>query len=186
MSYSARSLSLQVGGLLLMASAACGAQTMKPGLWEMQNQMQGSGESGQAMAKMQEELAAMPPDQRKMMQDMMAKQGVKMGTGAGGGMAVKVCISEEMAKRNEVASPNDHCTQTASPRVGNSMKFSYVCTQPPSSGEGQVTFDSPGSYSMRMTSTTQVKGKAEKKEMQSKARWLGADCGGLKPMQAKH
>ncbi|WP_371816987.1 hypothetical protein [Rhodoferax sp. AJA081-3] len=42
------------------------------------------------------------------------------------------------------------------------MKFSFVCTKPPSSGEGQVTFTSPDAYSMKMTTTSMVRGKPEK------------------------
>ena len=49
---------------------AAQAQNMKPGLWEISQKMQtGSGEMEKAMADMQKELAAMAPEQRKMMQD---------------------------------------------------------------------------------------------------------------------
>ena len=41
-----------------LASAPCGAQTMKAGLWEIQNQMQmqGNPEMSSAMEKMQKEI----------------------------------------------------------------------------------------------------------------------------------
>jgi hypothetical protein len=59
---------------LLLATGAgyAAAQNMKPGLWEMSTQMKGDGQMGAAMAEAQKELANMPPEQRKMMQDMMA------------------------------------------------------------------------------------------------------------------
>ena len=58
---------------LLAASQAVTAQTLKPGLWEINNKMQsGSGQLEKGMAEMQKEMAAMPPEQRKTMQDMMA------------------------------------------------------------------------------------------------------------------
>lgn len=179
--------SIGFAAVLLAASAiTAGAQTMKPGLWEIATQMQGgSGETAGAMAQAQKQMESMPPEQRKMMQDMMAKQGVQMGA-SGGGMAVKICMTQEMVDRNEVSarqstSQND-CTHTNSPRVGNTMKFSFVCTKPPSSGEGQVTFTSPEAYSMKMTTTTTMRGKPEKMEMQNTGRWLGTDCGTVKPM----
>lgn len=181
-------LHFATAGLLLAASAGLAhAQTIKPGLWEFSTQMQGgSGQTSDAMAKAQKQMDSMPPEQRKMMQDMMAKQGVQMGTGAGGGMTMKVCMTQEMVDRNDLSSrpsgnAND-CTHTHSPRVGNTMTFSYVCTKPPSSGEGQVTFTSPEAYSTKMVTTTTLHGRPEKMETHNSGRWLGSDCGSVKPL----
>ena len=131
----------------LALAVSCGlgaAQTLQPGLWEIQSQMQGAtgGRMAGAMEQMNQQMAAMSPEQRKMVQDMMAKQGVQMGGPAGdGGMRVKVCMSKEMAERNEIpAERRGDCKHTQSPRVGNTMKYSFTCTNPPSSGEGEVTF----------------------------------------------
>src|SRR5690606_31028101 len=90
-------------GLLVTPVAA---QTMKPGLWEITNKMGDSGESGAKMAaameQMQKQMASMSPEQRKQMEKMMAQQGVNMSPGAaGGGMSARVCITKEMAARNE-------------------------------------------------------------------------------------
>ncbi|MDO8287269.1 MAG: DUF3617 domain-containing protein [Rhodoferax sp.] len=181
-------LSIAITALVLAAgSASASAQAIKPGLWEIATQMQGgSGEMAGAMAQAQKQMESMPPEQRKMMQDMMAKQGVQMGAGGGAGMTIKICMTQEMVDRNEVsarqgANPGD-CTHTNSPRVGNTMKFSFVCAKPPSSGEGQVTFTSPEAYSMKMATTSTVRGKPEKMEMQTAGRWLGANCGTIKPL----
>lgn len=179
-----------IAALLLASSASyVGAQTMKPGLWEIATQMQGgSGEMANAMAQAQKQMENMPPDQRKMMQDMMAKQGVQMGTGAGGGMTIKVCMTQEMVDRNEISShqsTNQHdCTHTNSPRSGNTMQFSFVCTKPPSSGEGQITFSGSEGYTSKVSTTSTVRGKPEKIDMQSSGRWLGSDCGSVKPLAA--
>ena len=115
----------QLPALILLASAVgASAQTIKPGLWEISTNMQSGGKDmGAAMAAMQKQMAAMPPEQRKMMEDLMAKQGAKMATSPGGGMAIKVCMTQEMVDRHEVAPPRNGCTHTQSPRVGNSMKF---------------------------------------------------------------
>lgn len=169
--------------LLTTFTGYASAQHMKPGLWEIATQMQGSGQTGEAMAKAQKQMESMPPEQRKMMQDMMAKQGVQMGgPAAGGGMTIKVCMTQEMVDRNEVGRQQPGCTHTYGQRSGNTMKFSYACTQPPSSGEGQVTFTSPEAYSMKMTSTSTVRGNPEKMDMQTSGRWLGGDCGNVKPL----
>ncbi len=166
------------------------AQSMKPGLWEINNKMHSSdGEMEKAMAQAQQQMANMPPEQRKMMQDMMAKQGVSMGpAGKGGaGMSMKLCMTKEMAERNEVPTSSQqhegNCTHNRSPMAGNTMKISYTCTNPPSSGEGQVTFTSNEAYSMKMSMKSEgAKGKPHQMNMDASAKWLGADCGSIKPM----
>ena len=62
---------------------------------------------------------------------VLAQQGVAMGSG--GMHTVKICMSKEMVERNEMpAQQQGNCKSTVSPRSGNTMKMSYVCTQPPS------------------------------------------------------
>jgi hypothetical protein len=137
------------------------------------------------MAQMQQQLASMPPEQRKMMEDMMAKQGVKLGAaGPGGGMSVKMCMTREMVEKNELPAQQGDCRTTSQSRSGNTMKFAVACTNPPSTGEGQVTFTSPEAYSMKMVVNTQVNGKPEKVTMEGGGKWLGSDCGNIKPPPA--
>ncbi len=172
--------------LAFAASGAC-AQALKPGLWEVSNKMQStSGEMEKGMADMQAQMAAMTPEQRKMMQDMMAKQGVAMGSGGPGAMVVKVCITKEMIERNEVVTRGGEgdCKSSPSPRVGNTMKVSFTCTNPPSSGEGQVTFLGPEAYQTKMVMNSMNKGKSEKVNMDGQGKWLSGECGAVKPMAA--
>ncbi len=171
-------------GLLLTLGAQ--AQNLKPGLWEISNKMKSaSGEMEKAMADMQKEMAAMTPEQRKMMQDMMAKQGVGMAPGGPGGMNIKVCMTKEMVERNQVAASEGDCKHTSSPRTGNTMKMSFVCSKPPSSGEGQITFISPEAYSSKMTVNTSAGGRNEKFTMDGQGKWLSAECGAIKPLAAQ-
>ena len=170
-----------VAALLACASAA-GAQNLKPGLWEITHKMQSSGQMGQDMAQMQQQMASMPPEQRKMMEEMMAKQGVKPGAGGAGGMSLKTCMTKEMAEKNELPAQQGDCTTTHQSRSGNTMKFTVACTKPPSTGEGQVTFISPEAYSMKMAVTSESRGKPEKMNMEGGGKWLGSDCGNIKPI----
>ena len=175
----------------LLAALAAGtfaigasAQNLKPGLWEVTNNMKsGSGEMEKSMAQMQQQMASMPPEQRKMMEDMMAKQGMKMGAGGGRGMSVKQCMTKEMIERNEMPTQQGDCKTTKQQRSGNTMKFAVSCTNPPSSGEGQVTFVSSEAYTMKMTVNTNVGGRPETMNMDASGKWLGADCGSIKPMK---
>ncbi len=175
-------------GLIVTPAAA---QTMKPGLWEITNKMGGSGDSGAKMAaateQMQKQMASMSPEQRKQMEKMMAQQGVNMAPGAaGGGMAVRVCITKEMAARNETpAQTQGDCKQEQMQRSGNTTKFKFTCTKPPSSGEGEVTQHNPESYSMKMNMTSQAKGKSEQMTMDAQGKWVANDCGSVKPIAGK-
>jgi hypothetical protein len=173
---------LLAAAVALSAGAAM-AQNMKPGLWEISHKMQtGSGEMEQKMAMAQQQMANLPPDQRKMMEEMMAQRGVKMGAGGpGGGMTIQMCMTREMAERNEVPAQRGECKTTMQPRTGNTQKMSFVCANPPSSGEGQITYASPEAYSMKMLVNTTVQGKPEKMSMEGSGKWLGADCGSVKP-----
>ncbi len=166
------------------AALPCGAQNMKPGLWEINNKAQsGSGEMEKAMAKMQQEMASMPPEQRKMVQEMMAKQGVGMAPGGGGGMAVRVCVTREMADRNEMPQQNPgDCKSTSTPAPPSGMKIGFTCANPPSSGEGQITFSGNEAYNMKMTVTSVQQGKPAKMNIEASGKWLGADCGNIKPI----
>jgi hypothetical protein len=87
-----------------VAQAQGAAPKFRPGLWEHGYTMKSqSGQMEAAMKKMQDALAKMPPEQRKMMQDMMARQGMSIG-GTGQTMAVKTCITPEQAARDLASS----------------------------------------------------------------------------------
>lgn len=167
--------------MLLGTPLFASAQAMKPGLWEINSKMQADGKMGRDMAKAQQQMANMPPEQRKMMQEMMSKQGVALGGGGPGAIGTKVCMTKEMAERNEIPSQKDDCKQVASPRSGKTVKISFTCTNPPSSGEGQITFVSPEAYTMTMTMNTVADGQSQKVNMDSAGKWLSADCGAIKP-----
>ena len=177
-------LHVAIAALVAAAALPAAAQTLKPGLWEVTNKMQGgSGQMQNAMAEMQKQLASMPPEQRKMIEEQMAKSGVKMGSaGPGGGMSVQVCMTKEMVEKSEMPAQQGDCKTTSQSRSGNTMKMAFACTNPPSSGDGQITFNGSESYSSKMNVSTQVDGKPEKVSMEGTGKWLKADCGSVKPL----
>ncbi|NML61687.1 DUF3617 domain-containing protein [Massilia sp. RP-1-19] len=179
-----RLTALAVISSAIFIALPCSAQNMKPGLWEINNKMQSSnGQLEQAMAMVHEQMAQMTPEQRKQMQDMMAKNGMQMPTvGAGGSMSVKMCMTREMAAANTMPMQEvGNCTHKRSAVVGNTMKVSFRCSKPDANGDGQVTFNSDSDYSMKMKVTTSASGKPETMNMDASGRWLGVDCGDIKP-----
>ena len=169
---------------ILAAIAACAvaqpafAQTMKPGLWEMQQKMQGNPELDQAMAEMRQQMASMPPEQRKQMEAMMAQRGVHLAPG--NAMAVRMCMTREMVQRDEVPVQQGDCRTTQRQRSGNTLKMAFTCTQPPSRGESEVTFASPEAFASRTTVESTEGGRTERMTVEATGRWLGADCGSVK------
>ena len=176
------SLLASAAAALCIAASPASAQTMKPGLWEINNKM-GGGQMDQAMAEMQKQMAQMSPAERKQMEDMLAKQGVRMAPGAGGGMTVQMCMTKEMVERNDMP-VQDGCRTTVSQRSGNTLKHAFTCTNPPSSGEGTVTFSGSEAYTSKMTLKSVSGGKTEVTTMEGRGKWLKADCGNVKPIQA--
>ena len=179
-------LSTAIAAAALAAAALpAAAQTLKPGLWEMRQKMQGNGEMDKAMVQMQQQMASMSPEQRKQTEAMMASRGVQMGSAAGGGMSVKVCMTKEMAERNEVPAAQGNCRTTSQKRTGNTLAVAFSCTDPTSSGDSTITFHGPESYTSKTNVTAQKNGKAEKFTMDGTGKWLAADCGGVKPIQPR-
>lgn len=174
------------------AAAPASAQTTKlqPGLWEYTMNLGGSasGELAAAQDKMAAELAKMPPEQRKMVEGMMAKRGVGGAGGAGGpagargATTVKACVTPESIEREDFTSGRADCKQQVASRTASTVVLKLTCDgPPPSTGEMTMTFQSATAYAMNMVSTTTANGKAVQTTMDGSGKWLGADCGGVKP-----
>ena len=162
------------------------AQKLTPGLWEHQSTVKsGSGQMEAGMAEMKAELARMPPEQRKQMEQAMAAQGVSMGAGPGAGTSMRICLSPEQAARDEMPMSDDKCKTTRQSRSGNTFKFAMECAGPPkSSGEGEFTMVNPKETTGKMKFVTATRsGPPETMEMQQRGRWISADCGLLKPLR---
>jgi hypothetical protein len=170
--------SLFAAAAVLAIALPAGAQTMKPGLWEISNKASG-GQMDQALAEMQKHLAQMSPEQRQQVAAAMASRGMRMAPDASGGMNVQVCMTREMVERNEVPT-RQGCTSTQQKKNGNTIHVAFACQNPPSSGEGDVSF-TPESYTSHMTMQTTVQGRSETMVMDATGKWLGADCGSVKP-----
>ena len=172
-----------LAALAVACPAVASAQSMKPGLWEITHKTQGAAGSqmADAQAKMQKDMANMSPEQKKMVQEAMAKHGVQMGGGAGGAMSIKTCMTREMIEKNQVPQQKGDCKQTSQSKSGNTMKFTVQCTNPPSTAEGQVTYQGSEAYTMKMVVNSKVDGRPQTMNMESSGKWLSADCGAIKP-----
>lgn len=173
---------------LLLPFAACAAGAMaatpapliRPGLWETNNKMGGNPKLEGVMALVQQHMANLSPEQRQRAEGMMAKHGVSLGND---GVAAKICVTPEMAAQQQLPlQQHGNCTYQHAPVSGNSMKFSFTCTDPQASGDGSVTFSGPTAYTSVMRVTTRATGSDESVNVDSTGRWVGADCGGIEPV----
>lgn len=169
---------------LCLSPPALAADTMRPGLWEITNTVKSSNsQTMAAMAEAQKHMAAMNPEQRKMIEAMMAKQGVGMSMGGDGGVKITYCVTKEMAARRELPTGQQgQCSSTATP-TATGMNVSFTCANPPSSGNGQVTLAGDTAYATTMTVTSSARGKPETMTVDGSGRWLSADCGARAPAQ---
>ncbi|MGL4576326.1 MAG: DUF3617 family protein [Burkholderiaceae bacterium] len=172
---------------LLLFSASAFAQQLKPGLWEMQQRIQGDAEMNAQMEQARKQMAAMPPAQRKQMEEMMAKHGVKMDLGASSsGMAAQVCLTEEDVERDMMPSDVQGKCKYDWKRSGSTIKSTFTCADPVSSGTGEWTLVSAERYTMKMDVTSQDNaGKPWAMKMSGEGKWLGTDCKGLAPLNKK-
>ena len=174
-----RHLFLLCAGLATAAVSAAPQTTLKPGLWELSNRIaSGSSETMALMAAAQQQMANMPPEQRKMIEQKMAQHGVSnMNLAEGGGVKLTYCLTKEMAEKQELPSGQPgQCTTTRTPIPGG-LNVTFNCTTPPSSGNGQVIFNGDTAYTMKMNVNGQGNGKAQQMTVEGTGRWLSADCG---------
>lgn len=168
--------------MLILLSSLSHAQSMKiePGLWELTMTMQSqSGQVEQAMREMQQQLAALPPEQRQMMEQMMAAQGVSLGDTAN---TYRICITPEDAELDQLHLADENCSHEILQRSGNTLKVRFKCAgDPPSSGEGEITILSPTEYRGKAQIDTLVDGKPEQVRIEQVGRRIAADCGKLFP-----
>ncbi|ACB36438.1 conserved hypothetical protein [Leptothrix cholodnii SP-6] len=174
-----------VGWAVLAASAlwpVAQAQTHKvqPGLWENQVTIQtGDPVLDQMAADMQARLAGLPPEQRQMVEQMMAARGVRMGARPN---TLQACITPEQAARDELPQQSEQCQQLEAQRDGNTIKVKFTCeTSPPAKGEGEFTLISPTRYSGRTRVDTVVQGQPAQVNILLSGRWMGADCKAAPP-----
>ncbi|ALN17121.1 DUF3617 domain-containing protein [Ectopseudomonas mendocina] len=157
---------------LCLSPVVASAVELQPGVWEVSaHNMQVGGQAMPGMDQILAQLQNLPPEQRQMMEGMMAERGVKLGAGG-----VQICLTEEQIKSQDIPlqDPNSGCNQQITERSGNLWKFRFTC--PDAQGEGETRFVSDKEF------TTQVKGtyKGQPSSMESEARWVGADCAVLK------
>ena len=152
---------------LLFGALPVQALEMLPGLWEFSSDnIEVDGTQMPGMAEMVEQMKGLPPEQKKMMEEMLAAQGVELGAGG-----VRMCLSEAQVKSRELPFQDEPgCSQELVERTDSLWKFTFDC--PDAKGKGETRL---------IESDYRVGTQEGNSRMQSLGKWLGKDCGSLKP-----
>ena len=169
-------------GLTASAAHAENPPSLAPGLWEMTTRMKaGDAATNDAMATAQARIAQMPAEQRRQMEQALAARGVDVRLGADA-LVARICMTREMTERDAIASQHiGNCKTERSARSGNTIKFAAVCSDPRSTTEGVTTILDPKTFESRTTTTAESAGTTRMTTMTQTGRWVGADCGAVKP-----
>lgn len=172
---------------------------MKPGLWQNNIKMVGDsaaqmqslqGEEIKTMMEgMKKQMASMPPEQRKQMEQYMAQSGMKIddeGLSFENGnvkvspteSVVKNCVTQAEIDRGEMQVDSEGCTSTLKQISKNRFKSTQACSGDTASmSEAEVVFHSPKHYTGKGYMNQTMNGKTHKIEMELEGTWLTSDCG---------
>jgi hypothetical protein len=172
--------SLAIGTALALAAAAAQADGMdvKPGLWERTTSVQHPGMPGMAALP---EMAELPPEQRAQMEKMM-------GAMSGKPTVTRECITPEMLKQWEdyaKAHSEAGCTHEVRERSPQKVSMAMSCDGGRTTGTAEFTAPTPEQMTSAITTVSQREGGERRMKIESSARWLGADCGDVKPVTPK-
>lgn len=147
-----------------------------PGLWEFTSRsMQIDGQQMPDINELLGQMQNLPDDQRKMMEDLLAAQGVQLG-----GQGIRICLSEAQLDADSLPfSDQEDCTQEITEQSERLWRFRFQC--PETSGEGETRFVSPREFTSVLDARYHVDGEQGTSRMEYQARWISDDCGTLKP-----
>jgi Protein of unknown function (DUF3617) len=152
---------------------------MKSGLWRIRSERE---ENGQRMpdgaARMKERMKTMTPEKRQQFEEMMKKQGVVLGDGT------RFCYSQSMLERGAWADQGG-CKTDFSNRSSTSWKWHSSCPALGYEGDGEAHFSDSGNFVVKSTGVTTSAGKSHTSTSTRTGTWLSADCGDVKPIDAK-
>ena len=164
-------------GLGFAGAAVCAAPDVKPGLWERTVTRQMDGPAASPVA----DLSKLPPEQRARIEQMLLTRSTTTPSTS----IARYCVTPESAQKWETFARDEHeeasCRRTVQDATPRSLKMSIVCA----GGKETGTLEFAAAGPDRVTGTVVLVRQEERGERKIRvdmdSRWLGADCGGVKP-----
>jgi len=160
-----------------LAAPFAQAQMLQPGLWELtSSNMQVDGQAMPDLQMILGQLNNLPPEQRAMVEQNLQKQGITLA-----GKGVRFCLTQAQVKSDDIplTDPKSGCTQRITDRNGKNWKFTFSC--PKAQGSGQAQFLSDREFTTNVIGTFNATGQQQKGSMDTRAVWLGQQCGNVQP-----
>jgi hypothetical protein len=158
----------------LSLPVAAQAQMLQPGLWELtSSNMKVDDQNLPDLQLILGQLQSqMTPEQRAQLE----KQGITMG-----GKGIRACLTQAQVASDNIplTDPQSGCKQEITDRNGNQWKFRFSC--PKAQGAGVATFLSDREFTTKVNGTFNATGIQQKGSLDTRAVWLGQDCGTVKP-----
>lgn len=166
-----------------LAVAAAGALPVPPvkaGLWEVRTSML-DADGHEVAAPEQAALSRMPPEARARMAEAMKARGLSMPDASG---ATKACLTKELFESGawQQLAADTGCTTNFSAQSATTWKWHSSCPTMKSESDGETAFSSAESYKTKVTTTSSATGKTKTTTRLLQGKWLGADCGDIKPL----
>lgn len=161
-----------LAGLGLTHNALAAGTGLKPGMWEISTQT--AMPNMPNLPKIPAGVQIPPEIQAKMAQKGIQISGANINAGQ---VSIRHCLTKEQAERNEAPKGLDkNCQQTSVQRSGNTISYQMSCTgDHPATGSGQITINSPESYTGSNTITAHTNNYGNMTINTSmQGRWIGA------------
>lgn len=156
------------------------AQTapIKPGLWQVHMERE---VNGQKAPDMSDRLKNLPPEKRAQYEAMMKQRGIATD----GSGPTRVCYTKESLDRSAWANQATDCKADFSSRSGRSWKWHTSCPKSGYEADGEADFLDTENYTVKSTSVSKMNDKLRNSSTTITAKWVGADCGDVKPFEPK-
>jgi hypothetical protein len=158
-----------------LSHAQVEAPDLLPGLWQYQAKTTtASGRLEAAMEQMQAQLAAMPPEQRQMVEQMMSSQG--------GGMnfltndAYTECLTQQDIQQLTLPLSEDGCSQTTEKVTASQYKLTIACPNDGMSGSGEYNIINSKNLTAKIVLQGVIEGEEETFTMTTTGKWISASC----------
>lgn len=173
-------IALCLGGVApLNATAQTPLANREPGLWELRL-VDGSNLASLALG-VEQVVRNLPEAQRRQMERLMGgASGLKLPT------VIQQCLTPELARSDMKSLLAEHdiaCSELDWQESAGSGRFSFVCRNPEGewTGQGRIHDATARSFNSQANVQGTYKGQQVSLDMKHQARWLGPDCGQVKP-----
>jgi hypothetical protein len=164
----------------VIAAAPLPVPPVKPGLWEVKSSALDA--NGREIPTPEPAaFARLSPEARARMAEAMKARGVAMPDASG---ATKACFTKETfdSGRWQQMASETGCTTNFSGTSSSTWKWHSSCPAPrQSESDGEAVFTNAENYKVTMKMTTTMAGRTTTSTRIIQAKWLGADCGDIKP-----